>query len=339
MSALTFSDILIEPRYSTVLSRKDVDLTTDFHGFKLSLPVISANMKSITEYKMCCAMKDEGGLGILHRFYTSTEEYIEQVKQCVQYCGNHFGVSVGVKDKDKELTERLYEAGARIFCIDVAHGDHILVKNMLKFLQGVNDVNGPITIIAGNIATSWGAMDLVGWGCKILKVGIGPGSVCMTRRNTGVGVPQLHALMEIDKVLKDWHCRHEVNIISDGGIVFPGDVSKALIYSDAVMVGSFISGTKETPGNVFVDEKQQHYKVYYGSASGESKNNNHQDVNFVEGVTTKVPFKGKVKYLLQQIREGVQSAFSYTGVMTLKSFQEEAEIIVISGAGKTESKI
>ena len=323
----TFNDVLIRPTYSEVSTRKDVDLTSDFGCFKLALPIISANMKHITGPSMAIEMSLNGGMGILHRFNT-IEQSIEDFKnvQCA-------GVSIGVQEEDKKRFHALYEIGARIFCIDVANGYCKKVKDMLHWLSVVKD----IYIIAGNIATPEAAIDLSFWGAHAIKIGIGPGSMCQTRKNTGVGVPQLYALQTCYDELKNRG--YKTKIIADGGIKSVGDVAKAMKYADATMIGSFISGTTECPGDVYKNAHGQYYKVYAGSASGENKTSNGQPADFVEGMVAEVPFRGHVKYILKEIREGLQSAFSYVGATNLQEFKTKCTFNFISGSGRTESKI
>jgi IMP dehydrogenase len=189
MSLFTFSDICIDDQYSDVLSRSDVYVSTDMGKFKLRLPVISANMPNVTENKMAIEMASCGGLGILHRFMT-VEENVNQYKMAqkgirsvnLRDSESYIGVSIGVKDGERLRFDRLYEAGARIFCIDIAHGHCAMMKEMITWIRNYNYRD--IVIIAGNIATKRAALDLVEWGADIIKVGIGPGSVCITRRNT-----------------------------------------------------------------------------------------------------------------------------------------------------------
>ena len=339
MNKYTFNDVLIEPKYSEITSRSTVDISTDLGGVKLNLPIISANMKTITGTKMAIAMSENGGLGIMHRFNTidnAVDDYKDffdilscTAKKDVDY--RWPGVSIGVQEEDKERFDKLYEAGARIFCIDVAHGHHVLVKNMLGYigLLGLTDIK----VIAGNIATGNAAEDLSQWGANIVKVGIGPGSVCTTRQRTGVGVPQLSALEDVYyrlKVLKS-----NTKIIADGGIVNIGDIPKALKYADAVMIGSMFAGTAETPGNAYRNSEGQYYKVYGGSASAENKGKN----TFVEGMMKTVPFRGKVKYVLREIADGIRSAFSYVGANNLTEFKQKCDFIQITDGGTRESKI
>ena len=356
MNAYTYSDVLIKPRYSEVLSRSKVNLSTNIGNVKLNLPVISSNMKTITGPKMAASIAMHGGLGLLHRFCTVEENikmYCETIKLVTHNRHLHdsisdkmdnserysrVGVSIGVKDEDKERFDKLYNEGARVFCIDVAHGHHILVKNMLKWVNdevfartmGARDL---VTVIAGNIATPEAYQDLATWGADVVKVGIGPSPVCRTRFNTGVGIPQLYALESIYKESLTYN--DAPAIIADGGISHVGDIAKALKYSDAVMLGSMLSGTAETPGPVFRNETNDLYKVYGGSASGENKGEN----RFVEGVIKTVKFNGKVKYVLREIEQGLQSAFSYVGVDNHDDYQFYCELVYISGGAHHESKI
>lgn len=348
--AETFGDVAILQKYSEILSRSSVDLTTDFGSFKLSLPVISANMPDITGPDMAKAIAHDGGLGIFHRFNTNIEaitEYQEAVK--TPNIQNKVGVSIGVQEEDKERFEQLYIAGARIFCIDVAHGDHIYMKNILHWInnrifQWDRSARSSLCLIAGNIATADGAERLATWGADVLKVGVGPGSVCTTRQRTGVGTPQLYAIRSIRERLDSNNAFDNVKIIADGGITTVGDIAKALKYADAVMLGSALAGTTETPGRVFPTPgttlvNRTYYKVLAGSASSEHKFRSGQSQRFVEGEVKTVPFKGHVKYILREIREGLQSSFSYVGANNLTEFQQKCEFIEITQAGRVESKI
>lgn len=354
-TAYTYSDVLIEPQYSEVLSRSSVDTSTKVGNECLRLPIISSNMKTVTGPKMAATIAVHGGLGLLHRFCTIEENvqmYIEAVNLYYDICSDvelrksflsgskaaNIGVSIGVKDEDKERFTKLYEAGARIFCIDVAHGHHILVKNMLKWINDQvflwdRNSRGQITLIAGNIATGVAYQDLCEWGADAAKVGIGPSPVCRTRYNTGVGVPQLYALEQVYE--RATTLIKPISIIADGGISCVGDIAKALKYADVVMIGSMFAGCSETPGTVFRNEDSEFYKVYGGSASGENKGEN----RFVEGIIKTVKFKGKVKYILREIEQGLQSSFSYTGSNNLKEFQANCVFNSISAGSQKESRV
>jgi len=331
-----YSNVFIIPKYSDIDSRggSDVDISTNLGpipswpeyigdpGF--ILPVISANMKTITGPDMAIAMRRSGGIGILHRFNTvdvAVEDFL-----AVKNAGYCCGVSLGVGDDAADRCKELYNSGARMFCIDVAHGHHRHVKDMLQYIRAQN-YHG-IYLIAGNVATSDGAYDLVEWGADCVKVGIAGGSVCHTNNNTGVGMPQLYALQKIKECLIK-QGKTNIKLIADGGVTCGGDICKAMKYADAVMIGGFISGTTETPGKVFRDENGQYYKIYSGSASGENKESNGASTDFIEGITKKVPFKGHVKYILKEIADGLRSSFSYVGARTLKEFQEKCEFHTI----------
>ena len=334
----TFNDVLFRPQYSEVTSRSLVDVSTNMKGFNLQLPIISANMKDITGPKMAAEMAVGGGLGILHRFGTK-DNLIKNYQTAMKYLRAKkiktnpytIGVSIGVKEEDKELFQELYAAGARNFTIDIAHGHCLMMKNMVEYIRSERKAN--VYIIGGNVATIEGARDLTSWGVNAIKVGIGPGAVCQTRTNTGCGVPQLYAIEEIRKGLPD------AVIISDGGVKTSGCICKAVKHANAVMIGSYISGTTETPGRVYKNMDGKYYKTYGGSASGENKTGNGAENAFVEGVVKTVDFRGHVKYILKEIKEALQSSFSYSGAFNLKEFQRKAILEPISGGAKQESKI
>ena len=354
---LSFNEVFIAPQYSDQPSRNVIDTSTQLGPIKLSLPVIAANMPSITGVDMAVKMSEYGCLGILPRFDSieNADENFIKANRKVEDNGftSPIGVSVGVQEQDKERFEVLYNSGARLFCIDVAHGDHLLVKNMLKWIRdtyGNNDNrfewNGhdrnisPI-LIAGNVASYSGMLNLKFWGADIIKVGIGPGECCQTRRNTGVGVPQFGILEELNTRFRHTHAGSVPlpPIISDGGIKFTGDIAKALIFSNAVMVGKMIAGTAETPGCVYEDENGGFYKKFGGSASGENKVAHGGKNKFVEGHMTNVPFRGKVQYILSKIKEGLQSSMSYTGVQNLPDYKTNVIYGEMSFGGASESKL
>lgn len=330
MKTYTFNDVLIKPKYSEVRSRKDIDISSTFNKLVIKIPVISANMKTITGPRMALEMGERGAWGCLHRF-NSIEEAVADYEEAK--CQIPI-VSIGVSGDAKERFQELNKAGAKYFCIDVAHGHHILVKEMINY---VKSENSNAYVIAGNIATPEGYRDLVTWGSDAVKVGIGPGAMCQTRTNTGVGVPQLWAFEQIAKQRQLLEINN-VMIIGDGGIKTVGDMAKAFKYVDALMLGSFFAGSMETPGDVYRRKDGSRYKVYGGSASGCNKNDNKGRPEFVEGVTEEVPLGDHVKFLLKEVKEGLQSAFSYVGASTMKEFKDKCEFIHISNGGKEESK-
>jgi IMP dehydrogenase len=310
---------------------------------KMHLPVFSSNMRHVTGVRMSVAMKLGGARGIQHRF-KSIEESVQDYSDAIDgiwdaqdgAIGEDVGVSVGVNEESRKRFKALYDKGARLFCIDVAHSHHVLMKEMIYWIRE-NYNPDEITIIAGNVATPEGAFALHGWGADIIKVGIGPGAACTTRRNTGVGVPQFSALKDImETALQD---NVTLKIISDGGIKRIGDFSKAMIYADAVMVGKFLAGTSETPGKVYRGVDDMLYKVYGGSSSGENKVSTGQKKKYVEGIMQTVPFKGHVSHILQEIKDGMQSAFSYSGASNVDEFHSRVQWEVISVGAQRESKV
>jgi len=329
---LTFDDVLILPKYSEVRSRKDVDLSS----MDLKLPIISANMDTITGTKMAIAMGYAGGLGVLHRFW-SIEDNVEAVK-LVKATNNNVAVSIGVSDIEKERAIALVDSGANIVFIDVANGAHIAVTEQVKFLREKYAMN--IEIVVGNFATS----EAIRHFCLELndlklfpdafKVGVGPGSVCTTRIKTGIGVPQLYAIMDCVST--------DLAIIADGGMRSPGDIAKALAAgAKAVMLGGMLAGTQETPGEVIFPEgeKSGPIKSYRGSASKESYNSQEKSAIWrtSEGISTTVSAKGSVTEVLQDIEGGLRSAFSYVGASNIKEFQDKATFIEVSNSSLREN--
>jgi len=342
MGNISFNQVSIVEQLSEEPSRRFISYSADMGKFVMGLPVISSNMPQITEENMVACMYMNGGRGILHRF-CSIERNVEMYKESMERLATDdiyaVGVSIGVSTKDKDRFLNLYEVGARLFCIDVAHGHHLLVKDMIEWVKEQAD---DIYLIAGNVAREEGARDLAKWGADAIKVGIGPGSVCSTRKNTGVGTPQFSAIQNSKKGLKDYP---DVKIIADGGIKNAGDVPKAIAAgADVVMVGAVLAGTTETPGKVYPSPdtdlwNRTYYKVYGGSASGENKVSNGKEHKFVEGIMKTVPFKGKAKYILDEIVDGLQSCFSYTGAKDMATFKKKVKFEIMEASGIAESKL
>jgi len=312
----------------------------------LDIPMMSANMKTITGPRMAAEMRNRGALGVLHRFgsieesvrdFEDVQADIELIdclssKTVERILANSTVVSIGVNGDYKERFQELYYIGARYFCIDIAHGHSIMMKETIEYIKSQKS---DIYVIGGNIATAQAAADLIQWGVNAVKVGIGPGAHCQTRTNTGVGVPQLWALEEVSSITEQFS---DVLLIADGGVKMIGDIAKALKFADTVMLGSFFAGCMETPGNVYKRADGTRYKVHGGSASGHNKTSGTLRPEFVEGITTEVPLGDHVKFLLREIKEGLQSACSYVGAHNLKEFQQKCVFIPISGGGKDESK-
>jgi len=463
---LTFDDVLLVPKYSNITTRSQTDLSTKLSkNISLNIPLISANMDTVTESAMAIAMAREGGIGIIHRFLT-VEEEVEEVlkvkrsasvmienpytispdqsaKDAINYMHEKgvsgllvvndsklagilthrdvmfesqsnklvrdimtkdvitakpgitiieaketlrqhrieklplvddkgmirglitskdithnedypnaskdkkgrplVGAAVGVKGDFMERTEALLNADADAIVVDIAHGHS---ENAINTIRNIKKAFPNCELIAGNVATARGAEDLIKAGVDAVKVGVGSGSICITRVITGSGVPQLTAVYDCAQIGK----KYEVPIISDGGTRTSGDLTKALAAgASTVMIGSLFGGTDESPGS-FVMKNGKRYKIYRGMASfyaalgRKSKETgnvtSNEDLNdyVAEGVEAMVPYKGTVTDIIKQLAGGVRSGLSYCGAHTIPQMQQNAEFIKMSRAGFAESQ-
>ncbi len=252
------------------------------------------------------------------------------------------GAVVGVKDQDIERVECLLDAGADCIVIDIAHGDS---KQEIEMLLNLRKRFPKAQIIAGNVATPDGTKRLCDAGADAVKVGVGPGSICVTRLVAGSGVPQLTAVIQCSEIAR----AYDVPIIADGGIRHPGDAAKALAAgAETVMIGSMLAGTDESPG-LLMTRKGHKYKASRGMAStaanrdrkmrdGERVGQEDLDDYVAEGVEAAVPYRGKAREVLTQLVGGIQSGMSYTGSHDLREFHEKAIFVRMTGAGLQESK-
>jgi IMP dehydrogenase len=321
-TAITFDDVLLVPQYSEVTPDM-VNTTTRLGSMKLKIPIISAPMDTVTESPMVTEMNRLGGLGIIHKNMTNAEQ-LKQVKK--SDCLN-IGVAVSPTKYDLDHIFELEQEGVSAIVIDSAHGHSLNVMRAVEEIS--NSVGEQITIIAGNVATAEGALDLVTCGADVIKVGIGPGSICTTRIVAGVGVPQVTAIMDVYEALnKNYDKGYKVGIIADGGIRYSGDVAKALAAgADAVMLGSLLAGHDESPGELFTVNGKQ-FKSYRGMGSEGAMNEGSADrynqdgsKKFVpEGIEGSVPYKGKVEDTIYQLVGGIKSAMGYCGDADMSSF-------------------
>jgi IMP dehydrogenase len=322
---ITFDDVLLIPQHSDIDSRADVDISVKIKDKIFSHPIIPANMQTITGLDMAKAVTKSGGLAIVHRFM----ELEEQLNIAKNTNLEHVAFSVGIKEQYKEHVDRFVELGVRIFCVDIAHGDSVGGINMTEWIRTKYPLT---TIISGNVATGSGARRLWKAGADLVKVGIGPGSLCTTRIETGCGVPQLTALIDVDKARQEFedYCYYDqtIGVISDGGIKNAGDIVKALCFSDMVMAGNIFAGCVETPGTV-LSIMGKTYKEYKGSSTHKT--------NHVEGVAAIVPTKGKFENILKKLIEGLRSGCSYQGARHLADLRESPEFVKITNAGLVES--
>lgn len=337
-----YDDVYIIPSYSEVISRQTVHLPGDFSEFGERVPVISSNMDTITGAAMSKAMFEAGAVGALHRFMS-----IEDNVKAWEESGKHGFVSVGVNRDSKDRAKALYEAGARDFIIDIAHGHSLAMKEMIQWMKS-EFASPALHIMAGNVTTPRAVKDLESWGATSVKVGIGPGSVCLTKDVTGVTMPIFSAVLECAAA-------SNIPIIADGGIKKYGDVAKAIgAGAQAVMIGGLFAGCDETPpmvelkeatlendklwgnfghaielGSDFINsanrelwsnslyrlKKAKDNVIYRGMASTEAMKVIRSDGNLptAEGKSISVEPKGSAMKVVADIAGGLRSAYSYVG--------------------------
>ena len=339
--ALTFDDVLLLPRYSSILpATTNISLHLT-NKITLKVPFISSAMDTVTESKMAIAIAKEGGLGIIHRNLDikNQSREIKKVKN-KKYL---VGAAIGTNKEDFDRARSLVSHGVDLIVIDTAHGHS---EKVLRTLTNIKKIIKKVPICVGNIATGEAAKKLYNSGADIIKVGIGPGSICTTRMVAGVGVPQISAIMEVKKALN----KKKIKIISDGGIKFSGDIAKALAAgADAIMMGSIFAGTEESPGKKFKFNGKI-YKQYrgmgsIGAMSAGSANRYFQKKfkdksKFVpEGVEGRVEYKGKVSNIIYQLQGGLRSSMGYIGAKNLEEINKKAKFIKITKAGFYESMV
>ena len=298
-------------------------------------------MDTVTESKMAIAMARNGGIGVIHR-NLKIRKQCDEIKK-VKKKHLKVGAAIGTSQAELIRAKKLIETGVDMVVIDTAHGHS---KNVIKMLSKIKKFSKEITICVGNIATGEAAKILYNSGADILKVGIGPGSICTTRMVAGIGVPQITALLNVKKAMK----KKKIKIISDGGIKFSGDIIKALAAgADAIMMGSIFAGTEESPGRKF-KLKNKMYKLYRGMgsigamSSGSSDRyfqKNYKDKSkFVpEGVESRVLYKGNVSKIIYQLQGGLRSSMGYIGAQKLQDISKKSKFIKITKAGFYESMV
>jgi IMP dehydrogenase len=339
--ALTFDDVLLLPKYSNILPA-DTNISLKLtKKISLRVPFLTSAMDTVTESKMAISIAKEGGLGIIHRNLniTSQSNEIKKVKKQKLLVG----AAVGTNKEDLERVKSLISSGVDLIVIDTAHGHS---EKVLRTLSKIKKVIKDIPVCVGNIATGEAAKKLFNAGADIIKVGIGPGSICTTRMVAGIGVPQISAIMDVKKALNN----KNIKVISDGGIKFSGDIAKALAAgADAIMMGSIFAGTEESPGKKF-KIKGKIYKQYRGMGSigamSAGSANRYFQKNFKdkskyvpEGVEGRVEYKGKVSKIIYQLQGGLRSSMGYIGAKNLKEINKKAKFVKITKAGFYESMV
>jgi len=349
----TFDDLLLIPSYSTVVPA-NVDLKTQLTDqIKLKVPLLSAAMDTVTEDTMAIALANAGGLGILHKNLSIQlqAKMVSDVKKALVLNQDTaaldlkgrllVGAAVGVSAETMERVKALVNAEVDVIAVDSAHGHS---KGVLESIKNIHKAYPHLTLIGGNIVTGEAALALIEAGASIVKVGVGPGSICTTRVVAGVGVPQLTAINDVYQVTKD----RGVSIIADGGIKLSGDIVKALAAgADAVMLGGLLAGCEETPGEV-VEVYGKKVKSYVGMGSLSAMQRGSSDRYFQggqkelnklvpEGIEATVPYKGPIAEVIYQMMGGLRSGMGYVGCENITTLKRDAQFIKITNAGLSES--
>jgi len=358
-TGITFDDVLLLPGY-TDFERKEIDLQTNLtRKIKLRIPLVSSPMDTVTESKLAISLASLGGAGVIHRNLTINDQAKEVLK--VKRKNLLVGAAIGVNQSHEERLKALVKAQVDFIVIDSAHG---FTKKIIETVRNIKKTYPHLQLIAGNVATYEGALALIKAGVDGLRVGMGPGAICMTRIVSGMGVPQISAIKETAKA----GIKYKVPVIADGGIKYSGDIVKALAAgADSVMTGSFFASTIESPGKVIKLKREQVpsrflsilktkqniyiFKEYRGMGSvgamekgaeikseGEFHGKNYQDrVLVAEGVEGYVPIKGTVKSVVDQVLGGIKSGMYYVGAKNIKQLHQKGRFIPITQASLIES--
>jgi len=340
--ALTFDDVTMAPKYSEVLP-SEVDTSTKLsNNLTLKIPLLSSAMDTVTESKMAIAIAKAGGIGVIHR-NLNIKKQIEEIKK-VKKLKLLVGAAVGAGPLELKRAEAILKEKVDLIVVDTAHGHSKKVAEIIKVIK--KKKTNKTTLCAGNIATTEAAKFLIKLGVDIIKVGIGPGSICTTRLIAGIGVPQLSAILEVKKGVKN----NKIKIISDGGIKYSGDLAKALSAgADAVMIGSLFAGTMETPGKL-IKKNGKLYKSFRGMGSVGAMNKGSADRYFQkkqkdvskyvpEGVEGFVKFKGDVTSIIYRLVGGLKSSMGYLGAKKVINLKNKPNFVKITKAGFYESMV
>ena len=340
--ALTFDDVTLVPKYSEVLP-SEVDTSIKLTKFlKLKIPLLSSAMDTVTESKMAISIAKAGGLGVIHR-NLDIKKQVSEVKK-VKKLRLLVGAAVGAGPREAKRAEALLKENLDMIVVDTAHGHTKKVFEIISFIK--KKKNKKTALCAGNIATPEAAKFLLKAGVDVIKVGIGPGSICTTRLVAGIGVPQLSAILNVRRGTKN----KNVKIISDGGIKYSGDLAKAFAAgADAVMIGSLFAGTDETPGKL-IKKNGKLYKSFRGMGSVGAMNKGSADRYFQlkqkdqskyvpEGVEGLAKYKGKVDRVIFKLVGGLRSSMGYLGSKQIKYLRNKPQFVKITKAGFYESMV
>ncbi len=327
---LGFKDVMIRPKRSTLKSRAEVSLVRKFHfrhaGNKWEgIPIIAANMDTVGTFEMATVLAQHQLITAVHKYY-SVDQWVDFIKAAPDEITYYISVSTGTTNTDAEKLHQIIKAcpAIRFICIDVANG---YSQHFVDFLKKARENYPEKVIIAGNVVTGEMVEELLLSGADIIKVGIGPGSVCTTRVKTGVGYPQLSAIIECADAAHGLGGQ----IISDGGCKVPGDISKAFGGgADFVMLGGMLAGHKESGGELAEDEKGKKFKLFYGMSSETAMNKyagGIAEYRASEGKTIKMPYRGEVNETILDILGGLRSACTYVGASYLKELTKRTTFI------------
>ena len=340
--ALTFDDVLLTPKYSEILPSEVTTNTSLSKNLNLKIPIISSAMDTVTESKMAIAIAKAGGIGVIHR-NLDIKSQISEINK-VKSKKLLVGAAVGAGPLEYKRAEAILKANVDLIVVDTAHGHTKKVGEIIRKIKRLK--SNKTTLCAGNIATTEAAKFLIKLGAEVIKVGIGPGSICTTRLVAGIGVPQLSAILAVRKGVG----RKKVSIIADGGIKFSGDISKALAAgADAVMIGSLFAGTNESPGKI-IKKNGKLFKSFRGMGSIGAMNKGSADRYFQtkqkdtskyvpEGVEGLVKYKGSVEKIIYRLIGGLKSSMGYLGKKKIINLRNKPKFVKITKAGFYESMV
>ncbi len=340
--ALTFDDVLLTPKYSEILPSEVTTNTSLSKNLNLKIPIISSAMDTVTESKMAIAIAKAGGIGVIHR-NLDIKSQISEINK-VKSKKLLVGAAVGAGPLEYKRAEAILKANVDLIVVDTAHGHTKKVGEIIRKIKKLK--SNKTTLCAGNIATTEAAKFLIKLGAEVIKVGIGPGSICTTRLVAGIGVPQLSAILAVRKGVG----RKKVSIIADGGIKFSGDISKALAAgADAVMIGSLFAGTNESPGKI-IKKNGKLFKNFRGMGSIGAMNKGSADRYFQtkqkdtskyvpEGVEGLVKYKGSVEKIIYRLIGGLKSSMGYLGKKKIINLRNKPKFVKITKAGFYESMV
>ena len=340
--ALTFDDVLLIPKYSKILPSEVITSTALSTNLNLKIPILSSAMDTVTESAMAIAIANAGGIGVIHR-NLNIKSQISEIKK-VKSKKLLVGAAVGAGPLEHKRAEAILKENVDLIVVDTAHGHTKKVAEIIRKIKKLKSKK--TTLCAGNIATAEAAKFLIKLGVDIIKVGIGPGSICTTRLVAGIGVPQLSAILAAKKGVG----RKKVSIIADGGIKFSGDISKALTAgADAVMIGSLFAGTEESPGKI-IKKNGKLFKSFRGMGSIGAMNKGSADRYFQtkqketskyvpEGIEGLVKYKGTVEKIIYQLIGGLKSSMGYLGSKKIINLRNKTKFVKITKAGFYESMV